>query len=95
MPVYDFTCPKCEHVEANIIAKLDEAVVCEECGAIMDRDHPAPTTFTTIVPTHTDSQRLKAGHVHKFGNRPATKTQVGYGGSVSKDHPTGGGKAQD
>ena len=95
MLVYDYVCPKCEHEQLNVIVKYAEEVRCEKCDTVLTRQHPSPNIFTTIVPTHTDSQRLKAGYVHKFGNRPATKTQVGYGGSVSKNHPTGGGKAQD
>ena len=55
----------------------------------------APVTLTTIVPTYPGSQAKKAGYVHKFGNRAATKTQVGYGGSVSTAHPTGSTKNVD
>lgn len=95
MPVYDFTCPKCKHVETNVIAKLDEEIKCPKCEAVMTHDHPAPHTLTTIIPTYPGSKRYKAGYVHQFGNRPATKTQVGYGGSISADHPTGGGKPQN
>jgi len=94
MPIYDFSCA-CGHTRINELAKLDEEVLCEKCGESMTRDMGAPHTFTHIIPTYPGSQRFKAGHVHKFNKRPATKTQIGYGGSVSKDHPTGGGKGQD
>lgn len=95
MPVYDFTCPKCGYELKDEIAKFDEKIACPKCKADMSHDHPAPRSFTSIIPTYPGSQRYKAGYVHKHGNRPATKTQIGYGGSVSKDHPTGGSKAQD
>lgn len=94
MPIYDYTCPKCQAEQENVLAKYDEEVRCEKCKAVMTRDQPAPHMFTTIVPTYTGSAKYKAGYVHKHGNRPATKTQVGYGGGVSADNPTGGGKTQ-
>jgi putative FmdB family regulatory protein len=95
MPVYDYICPDCEAEKLNEIAKPDEEISCDECGAVMERQHPAPHMLTNIIPTYPGSQKHKAGYVHKHVNRPATKTQVGYGGSVSADHPTGGGKPQD
>jgi hypothetical protein len=94
MPIYDFNCT-CGHVLTNALAKLDEEVLCEKCGKPMTREMGAPHTFTSIIPTYPGSAKFKAGYVHKFGNRPATKTQIGYGGSVSKDHPTGGGKKSE
>lgn len=95
MPIYDYTCPNCEHEVKNELAKCDEEVHCPECDTIMVKDNCAPHMFTKIIPTYPGSQRHKAGYVHKFGNRPATKTQVGYGGGVSSDNPTGGSKSQD
>ena len=88
MPIYDFECACGAELE-NELAKVDEEVTCPNCGKVMTRLVGAPHMFTTIIPTYPGSGKHKAGSVHKFANRPATKTQVGYGGSVSADHPTG------
>jgi putative FmdB family regulatory protein len=93
MPIYDYVCD-CGHELKNELAKVDEEILCEECGKPMQRRMSSPHIFTTIIPTYPGSGKHKAGSVHKHVNRPATKTQVGYGGSVSSDHPTGGGKGQ-
>ena len=94
MPIYDYRCA-CGHTLDNELAKHDEDVPCEKCGAVMVRQNSAAHMFTTIIPTYPGSGKHKAGSVHKHVNRPATKTQIGYGGSVSSDHPTGGGKSQN
>lgn len=94
MPIYDFVC-KCGAELKNELAKIDEEISCPECGETMVRQMGAPNIFTTIIPTYPGSQKHKAGHVHKFTNRPATKTQIGYGGSVSADHPTGSTRNKD
>jgi putative FmdB family regulatory protein len=92
MPIYDFQCERCEHVcedELCSNAEAEKGLRCPSCGGDMTRLMGAPRVFTTIIPTYPGSKRHKAGHVHKFANRPAEKTQIGYGGSVSADHPTG------
>lgn len=91
--VVDFECPKCGAKHPNVLfdEKKDKWPRCKECRKKLMRKMPAPKELTTIVPTYPGSKQYKAGHVHKFKNRPATKTQIGYGGSVSADHPTGGG----
>jgi putative FmdB family regulatory protein len=91
MPIYDYEC-ECGEKKLNELAKYDEKVYCDECGAEMARVMNSVHMFSTIVPTYPGSGAHKAGHIHKHGNRPATKTQVGYGGSVSSDHPTGSKK---
>lgn len=97
--MYDYACSQCGVVREELLDDTDPADDtvddCEHCHSPMERQHPAPVTFTTIVPTYTGSAKHKAGYVHKHGNRPAEKTQVGYGGSVSKDHPTGSMKNND
>lgn len=97
MPIYDFTCPDCGHTveQINTIAEAEAGVKCPECDAVMERAVGAPHTFTTIIPMYPGSKQHKAGYVHQFGNRPAEKTQVGYGGGVSVDHPTGSTKNKD
>jgi putative FmdB family regulatory protein len=85
MPLYDFACTcgtTCEE-----LAAIDEEVRCPTCDDVMKRQISAPHVFTTIIPTYPGSGKHKAGYVHKHVNRPATKTQVGYGGGVSPDHP--------
>lgn len=94
MPIYDFVC-ECGGTRTNELADVDEEVLCPDCDKVMERQMGAPHIFTTIIPTTRTSKRHKAGHQHKFVNRPAEKTQVGYGGSVSADHPTGSSKNRD
>lgn len=91
MPLYDYVCT-CGHTSEELVKNAEEEVRCPECDSVMEKQDSAANIFTAIVPTYPGSNKHKAGYVHKYGNRPATKTQVGYGGSVSKDHPTGGGK---
>lgn len=68
----------------------DDVPCCEACTEETDSYVPmhrlisAPRTFTTITPTYPGSKKLKAGYQHKFINRPATKTQVGVGGGITK-----------
>lgn len=91
MPLYDYVCP-CGYTSEELVKNAEEEVRCPECNCLMEKQDSAANIFTTIIPTYPGSSRHKAGHIHQHVNRPATKTQVGYGGSVSKDHPTGGGK---
>lgn len=66
-----------------LVDNKDMPVICV-CGTQMTRLISAPKTLTTIVPTYPGSQKHKAGYVHRHVNRPATKTQVGVGGGVTK-----------
>lgn len=103
MKSFDYKCPRCNKVRENVLVTKNEEdeVFCGECSEEtgepikMVKQHPGPLTPTVTVPTYPGSQRHKAGYVHKFGNRPATRTQVGPGGSVSVDHPTGSLKNND
>lgn len=95
LKVYDFGCAACNFILYNQTVSENDIIPCPICEVAMQRQMPAPQTLTTIVPTYPGSAKYKAGYVHKYGNRPAEKTQIGYGGSVSKDHPTGGGKPQN
>jgi len=87
MPVYDYLCPACEHRQDNVLVKYDGEVRCDKCDEVSERLACAPTIFTEIVPMYPGAKMRKAGHVHKFPNRPATKIQSGYGGVVSNDNP--------
>lgn len=84
MKVYDYECPKCSAVQENVLVDDEEEVRCVECSEPMVRLMSAPNMLTKIVPTYPGSQRRKAGYQHKYPNRPATKTQVGVGGGVTK-----------
>lgn len=91
MKVYDYECD-CGEKRMNYLANTEyDNVRCSVCNLLMKRLHPAGHQLTTITPTYPGSKAHKAGYVHQFKNRPAEKTQIGYGGSVSADHPTGGG----
>lgn len=90
MPIYDYRCSYCEHTEENLLAKVDETVLCPKCQKVMDRLACAPHIFTTIVPTTKTSKYNKAGYQHLKKNEPATKLQVGYGGGQSPENPKGG-----
>ena len=100
---FDYTCPKCGERKVGEVVEetLKDEVTCDNCcgnhakPTLMARDDSAPHTFTAIIPTYTGSARFKAGYQHKHVDRPSTKTQVGYGGSVSADHPTGSTKNKD
>jgi putative FmdB family regulatory protein len=83
MPVYDFNCTYCGATLENEIRMLSETVKCPNtnCNHVMDRVFPAPKFFTRIVPSYPGSGARKAGYIHKYQNRPATRPQVGYGGS--------------
>jgi hypothetical protein len=97
---FDYECPRCGRIQENVLVTKEEEdnTFCGECSeetgenVRMVKHQPAPSTPTTTVPTYPGSQKLKAGYQHKFTNRPATKTQIGPGGSVSVDHPTGSTK---
>lgn len=85
LTMYDFECD-CGHTEEQLV-QPDEEVHCPECNALMRRCLGSPRIFSTIVATYPGSKKHKAGYEHKYVNQPATKTQIGYGGSVSTDHP--------
>ena len=93
MKVYDYECDCGKKLSNHLVGSPNENVRCPVCSLLMERLHPSVHQLTTIVPTYPGSKVHKAGHVHKFGNKPSEKTQIGYGGSVSADHPTGGGKS--
>jgi predicted nucleic acid-binding Zn ribbon protein len=84
MKVYDYQCPACGAVRENVLVEdMDEEVPCE-CGTAMTRLMATPHMLEKIIPTYPGSERRKAGYAHKYVNRPATKTQVGVGGGVTK-----------
>ena len=78
---FDFQC-ECGHIQEAMVEK-DDIVYCECCKKRMNKILSAPTIFHKIVPTYPGSQQHKAGYAHKYVNRPAEKTQIGYGGGIS------------
>ena len=91
--LHDYECVSCGHVQEEIThagsAAADEShaaedVRCQKCGDKMAPLVPATHSFSTIVATTNTSKRHKAGYVHQYVNRPATKTQSGPGGSQTK-----------
>lgn len=84
--LYDYDCTKGHRFEIrSSIADKPESPVCPECG---EPSHfvftKAPVLFSTIIPTYPGALKQKAGYVHSHGDKPATRTQVGYGGAVQK-----------
>ena len=86
----DYVCPICErsrevlvHTGSNEDAE-DLTCPTPDCEGVLQLALPAGHQFTTIVPTTLTSKKHKAGYAHKYVNRPATKTQVGFGGGVTK-----------
>lgn len=91
MKVFDYHCPVCDRTYKDqlVTAKEEDNVFCGECSTKelnvpLEKLIGAPRQFTTITPTYPGSKRHKAGYQHQFVNRPATKTQVGVGGGISK-----------
>jgi len=84
--VFDFTCRKCgaEHPNVLIDTDKDPTPQCSKCHIDLSVNMPLTKQFSTIVPTYPGAKAKKAGYQHLHVNRPATKTQVGYGGGVTK-----------
>lgn len=81
MPLYDFSCHRCEKTFEARAQYEERTKRCEECGTEAERMIPATHSFSTIQVTHKKSLKLKAGYVHSHGDKPKTpgKIQVGYG----------------
>lgn len=88
MKVYDFECLFCGTRLLNQLVDDEDKLICHKCSKYMTRLISAPKILTTIIPTYPGSQKHKAGYQHKHVNRPATKTQVGVGGGVTKGENT-------
>ena len=82
MPLYDFVCPECGR-ETEELCQSDDVIACT-CKATMERvwKKSAPI-LTEIIPSYPGSKKQAAGYVHSHGDRPATKVQSGYGGTVN------------
>jgi hypothetical protein len=83
----DYECPECGDVHEVLVhtgGGEDNDTKCPKCDVPMVALTGATHTFTTIVATTLTSKKHKAGYAHKYVNRPATKTQVGAGGGVTK-----------
>lgn len=87
--LYDYDCTQGHRFEIrSSIADKPQAPPCPECGepahSVITK---APVLFGTIIPSYPGSLKQKAGYVHSHGDKPATKTQSGFGGMVQKGAP--------
>lgn len=89
--VFDYQCPQCDTVHENVMVTAGEenAMPCDDCSTekqlvLMEKLIGASKQFEKIIPTYPGSKRRKAGYQHKYVNRPASKTQVGVGGGITK-----------
>lgn len=83
MPNYDYECEEGHITEIrSTISEKPEEIECPECkkpakyiisGCMLNNPE-------VCVLDYPGSKRFKAGYVHILGDKPATKTQVGYGG---------------
>jgi putative FmdB family regulatory protein len=77
LKMFEFHCNTCNTDFESLEETRDVKPECPTCHvsdthAILS----AGVQLTTIQVTHKNSKRLKAGHVHKFVNRPAEKISV-------------------
>ena len=91
----EFICEQCSHTESILIDNHEPVTshFCPLCGGRLEPCLGVPgngstSIPTTTIPTYPGCARRKAGYQHKFVNRPAEKTQVGYGGGVTKGEPS-------
>jgi len=75
----DYICPTCAREEKDLLVARDETPRCPECDAALVKIPARGHLFGTIIPDYPGARRRKAGYVHQYVNRPATKKQVGYG----------------
>lgn len=64
---------------------MDEQNVCPACGSTKADLTLGGTLLTTIIPIYPGCKRLKAGHVHSHGDRPAEKGSVSVPRSFTKE----------
>ncbi len=76
MPMYDYECSECGHLEDSI-EKVDTLTIpCGVCGEPSNRVYTSCAThLTTIVPDYPGCKKKRAGYVHTHGDRPRTKVQ--------------------
>lgn len=89
MPNYDHECPNgCGDYEVRCsIADRTLPHPCPRCGGLGKQViTQMPAMPKTIVIDYPGSKKFKAGFVHSHGDKSATKTQVGYGGALNRDH---------
>ena len=75
----DYECPGCGRKEPDLLVSRDETPSCSECETVLTKTMTQRHIFTTIIPDYPGAKRRKAGYVHQYVNRPATKIQTGYG----------------
>jgi len=84
MPNYDYECEEghITEVHCSISDKLEtiSCPVCEKKAKYIISTVPMLNNPEVCILDYPGSKKLKAGYVHILGDKPATKTQVGYGG---------------
>jgi putative FmdB family regulatory protein len=82
MPLHDFKCVKCKHVQEELVSNSEESPRCDACGAKTEKVFlKSATPLKTIIPIYPGCKKHKAGYQHtKHADHPATKVQSGYGG---------------
>lgn len=85
----EFQCEDCGTIREDLVESHEDHLPCLNCAGKMVPCLGVPGGGSTSIPTATvpdypGAHRRKAGYQHKYVNRPAEKTQVGYGGGVSK-----------
>jgi len=85
----EFQCQDCKATKEDLVDSTNPITTdCPKCGSfnlVPCLGIPTGSSIPTVtIPTYPGCKRRKAGYQHKYVNRPATKTQVGVGGGVSK-----------
>lgn len=63
----------------------DEVAVCPKCDSnVLQRVINGGAVFKVIVPDYPGAKRLKAGHIHRFQNRPAETSYVTVPSTILK-----------
>ncbi len=85
MPLYDYKCSKCAHIEEDICPAGTKTIECEKCWETSARFFgSAPAYLTTIIPSYPGCKKVRAGYIHSHGDRPSTRV-TGCGFSSSSD----------
>ncbi len=85
MPLYDYKCSACGHLEEDIRPPGTKVIECEKCSSASNRFYgTAPAYLTTIIPSYPGCKKVRAGYVHSHGDKPSTRVQ-GRGFSSSSD----------
>jgi hypothetical protein len=82
MILKDYSCPACAW-SGELLLEKDEKALCPICHEPLLWEVTTGKMFKVIVPDYPGAHKRKAGYVHQYVNKSATKVQVGYGGGVT------------